>query len=71
VKIEIARGGSYNSFPTAEKDIILKELNQRLDLNIDLVSSLEYGTYINTRIASGSYPDLFGVGKDLRRNPGL
>jgi putative aldouronate transport system substrate-binding protein len=62
VKIEIVRAGS--GLPAADKDIILQELNRKLNLDITFIAyPSDYNTQINTRIASGSYPDLFLVDK--------
>jgi putative aldouronate transport system substrate-binding protein len=66
VKLDIIRNGG--GLPSPDKDAILKTLNEKLNLDITFAgySSLsDYTTQLNTRMASGSYPDLFWVNKDL------
>jgi putative aldouronate transport system substrate-binding protein len=69
-KIEILRSGS--NLPSPDKDLILQALNKRLnmDINLSAISGTDYQTQINTRLAAGSPPDLFGLYKETLREFG-
>ncbi len=61
VTLEIIRGAGAAH---ARKDIIKAELLKRLNVNIELVGYNDISNYINvlnTRIATGAFPDLFWV----------
>lgn len=55
---------SGNGYPQTSDDVILQELNKRLNMNLDFqVSELDYGEQLNVRVAGGTPPDIFRVGK--------
>ena len=55
--------GSPGDMPAKENDVILKELQDALDIEIDRTTvSSDYEQQLNIRIAGGNTPDLFTVG---------
>jgi putative aldouronate transport system substrate-binding protein len=69
VTLEIIRWGG--GLPTPEEDIIKAELLKRLNVNIELVGYNDISNYINvlnTRIATGAFPDLFWVNQEILRS---
>lgn len=69
VTLEIIRWGG--GLPAQDDDIIKAEILKRLNVNIELVGYDDISDYINTvntRIATGDYPDMFWVNQDLLRN---
>ena len=69
VKLEIVRQGG--PLPSADEDVILAAIEEKLNLDIEFLAYADVGDYINqinTRIATGSYPDLFWVNKELLNN---
>lgn len=69
VTLEIIRWGG--GLPAQDDDIIKAEILKRLNVNIELVGYDDISDYINTvntRIATGDYPDMFWVNQELLRN---
>lgn len=62
VKLEIIESG--NNLPTPDKDIIKKELDKALNIDVSLTvypSNDDYINQLNVRMSSGNFPDLFMV----------
>jgi len=62
IKLEIIEGG--NNLPAPDQDIIKKELDKALNLDLNLTvyaSGDDYKNQLNVRMASGNFPDLFAV----------
>lgn len=69
VTLEVIRWGG--GLPAPDEDVIKAELLERLGVNIELVGYDDISDYINTvntRVATGAYPDLFWVNQELLRN---
>ncbi|MDQ8737894.1 extracellular solute-binding protein [Paenibacillus sp. LHD-38] len=64
IKLEIIESG--NNLPTPDKDIIKKELDKALNIDLNLTvypSNDDYVNQLNVRMSSGNFPDLFMVSR--------
>ncbi|WNR46914.1 extracellular solute-binding protein [Paenibacillus roseipurpureus] len=64
VKLDIIENAS--GLPTPDKDFIKQELDKALNTDINLTAYAagdDYKNQLNVRVASGNFPDLFGVDK--------
>ncbi|WP_052486969.1 extracellular solute-binding protein [Gordoniibacillus kamchatkensis] len=64
VKLDIIENA--NGLPSPDKDFIKQELDKALNTDINLTAYAaadDYKNQLNVRVASGNFPDLFGVDK--------
>ena len=64
VKLEIIQNAS--GLPAADKDFIKQDLDKTLNVDINMTAYAagdDYKNQLNVRMASGNFPDLFGVDK--------
>ncbi|MFD0960770.1 extracellular solute-binding protein [Paenibacillus chungangensis] len=64
IKLEIIEPG--NNLPSPDKDMIKKELDKALNIDLNLTvypSGDDYANQLNVRMASGNFPDLFMVSR--------
>ncbi len=68
--VEISFFASGTGMPAKNEDFILKELVERLNMNLDfnVTAPGEYEQQLNVKIAGGSAPDLFAVSKNQLQN---
>lgn len=59
VKISVFVSGS--NFPTPDKEPIISQLNEDLNMDMEFIASSEYEQQLNVKIAGGTPPDIYQV----------